>query len=289
MPMMVLTYQMSYPQLLKRFREAVFGKKVFCPHCGYKKPRKISSTKYWCKKCRKRFSLTSCTIFKGSKLPLEKLILLLECFLKGFKVKQTQELIGVSRKAVSHWFQKFRENVPEIEREEFFESDIFVLDDSYFGGKRKENKGRKTPFKTIVLGLLNKSFGKVKVCCVPSLHFKIVASFLNFYLPSKKVKLFSDSFKSYQLAKKWLKLENHTLIDHQKRFKETNPVENVWSVMKRKLREIYHHATRKYMPFYVKELAYRFNTRNNPDDAFSFLRKVSRNQWKLSKIPVPFW
>jgi len=81
--MLILTYQSSYPQLLRQYRRAVFGgQRTHCPHCGYKKPQKISLTRYWCKKCRKRFSLTSCSIFKGAKLPLDKLILICQALAK---------------------------------------------------------------------------------------------------------------------------------------------------------------------------------------------------------------
>jgi len=273
--MITLTYQSSYPQLLKQYRRAVFGLHTYCPRCGFKKPQKISSTCYWCKRCRRRFSLASCSVFKGSKLPLKKLILLLECWLKGIPVKQTAGLMGLSRQTVYRWYRKFRENSPEI-KEKFSQDDTLVLDDSYFGGRRKENRGRRCPLKTLVLGLFSFKEKKIKTLIMPYMDFRVIATFLSFNMP-RETRLFSDDHVSYLYAKNWLRLRYHTLINHQVRFLETNPIENVWSVMKYKLRSIYHHATKRYMPDYIKELTYRFNTRDNPNNAFEFLWKTGQN------------
>lgn len=210
---------------------------------------------------------------------MDKLILLLECWLKGMPVKQTVGLTKLSRQTVYRWHRKFRENVPEL-KERFNQGDTCLVDDSYFGGRRKGKRGRGAAGKTLVLGLYSLNERKLVTQAIPSMDFKIIATFLNFNI-NRNSRLFSDDYMSYYYAKNWLKLKYHTLINHEVSFKETNPIENVWSVMKYKLRSIYHHATKSYMADYIKELTYRFNTRDNPDNAFEFLWKTSQNyRWK---------
>ena len=45
---------------------------------------------------------------------------------------------------------------------------------------------------------------------------------------------------------------------------QTNPVENVWSLLKRSIIGAYHHVSVKHLDAYLYELEWRFNNRDNP-------------------------
>lgn len=44
----------------------------------------------------------------------------------------------------------------------------------------------------------------------------------------------------------------------------TNTVEGVWSLFKRSIVRSYHHLSRRHLPAYLDEMAFRFNNRENP-------------------------
>jgi len=271
----MISLQCSYTQnqLQKLFQKAILGKRIHCGYCGSYKIKRTKDNRFFCSECRKKFSLKSISIFKGSKLSLKTLYCLLECWLKELPVKQTVQLLNLSRQTVSKYYRKFRIMSPKINK--MFSGKIKIIDDSYFGGRRKGKRGRGAAGKTMIFGIYDSSLKQAKTFEIKNNlncpYFKIVATYINHHT-DKSGLFISDDFESYRIASQWLKL-NHNSINHSVRFKETNPIENVWSVLKTKLKRIYHHATPKYMAEYVKELTYRFNSRFNPDNPFTFLEK----------------
>jgi len=45
----------------------------------------------------------------------------------------------------------------------------------------------------------------------------------------------------------------------------TNTIEGSWSLIKRGVMASYHKVSRKYLPLYVAEFQFRYNSRLNPD------------------------
>ncbi|PIS31943.1 MAG: hypothetical protein COT41_00260 [Candidatus Portnoybacteria bacterium CG08_land_8_20_14_0_20_40_83] len=261
-------------QLLLLFKKAILGKRARCGYCGSFKVRRTKDNRFWCRKCRKRFSLKSASFLKGSRLPLDRIYCLLDCWLQEMPVKQTARLTNLSRQTVSRYFRKFRLVVPELK--EKLNGSVIVMDDSYFGGKRKGKRGRGATGKTLVFGALDQQASQIKVFELESMDFRVIATCISHHT-NREAKFISDDYSSYQYAASWLKTVN-VFINHAVRFKETNPIENVWSVFKNKLIRMYHHATKRYMFEYIKELAYRFNSRLNPDDPFAFIQKTLQLQ-----------
>jgi len=205
---------------------------------------------------------------------LDRIYCLLDCWLQEMPVKQTARLTNLSRQTVSRYFRKFRLVVPELK--EKLNGSVIVMDDSYFGGKRKGKRGRGATGKTLVFGALDQQASQIKVFELESMDFRVIATCISHHT-NREAKFISDDYSSYQYAASWLKTVN-VFINHAVRFKETNPIENVWSVFKNKLIRMYHHATKRYMFEYIKELAYRFNSRLNPDDPFAFIQKTLQLQ-----------
>ena len=76
--------------------------------------------------------------------------------------------MGVNRKTSAYYFQRLREILAhqlEQESHEVFDGEM-ELDESYFGGKRKGNRGRGAAGKVPVFGLLKRG-GKVYTKIIP--------------------------------------------------------------------------------------------------------------------------
>ena len=135
------------------------------------------------------------------------------------------------------------------------------LDESYFGGRRKGNRGRGAAGKVPVFGVLERQ-GKVRVTVVPDVSAKTLIG-----LTVKTVRrgsiVYTDKFRSYDSL--MFCGYRHLKVDHNKRFSSgkvyINGLEGFWSWAKEKI--IKHHGVSKEkFPLYLKELEFRYNNRH---------------------------
>ena len=89
-----------------------------CPHCGAVKKATLLGGKstrpgvYKCRPCQKPFSVTVGTVFKGSKIPLNKWLLAIHLLCssdKGRSVIQLHRSIGVTYKTAWFMMRRIRE------------------------------------------------------------------------------------------------------------------------------------------------------------------------------------
>ena len=93
---------------------------------------------------------------------------LIEHFVASTTARCAGELIGVNRKTAAYYYQRLREIIAhELEQEslEVFDGEIEV-DESYFGGTRKGQRGRGAVGKIPVFGLLKRG-GRVYTKIIP--------------------------------------------------------------------------------------------------------------------------
>jgi transposase len=135
------------------------------------------------------------------------------------------------------------------------------LDESYFGGRQKGNRGRGAAGKVPVFGILERQ-GKVRVSVVPDVTSKTLMS-----LTIKTVRrgsiVYTDKFRSYDSL--MFCGYRHLKVDHNKRFASgkvyINGLEGFWSWAKERI--IKHHGVSKEkFPLYLKELEFRYNNRH---------------------------
>ena len=174
--------------------------------------------------------------------------------------------LGFNYRTVERVYRKLREIIYHVcEREGARLSGEIEIDDAYFGGRRKGNRGRGAAAKSVVLGLLERD-GRVYTKVVYSLKARSLMQIIQ--KRSRKGSVyFTDSFKSYSSLKKFGK---HLTINHLKVFasKSTrekyrshiNGIEGFWSFAKHGLYQ-YRGVSRTNFPLYLKEMEYRFNHR----------------------------
>jgi transposase len=142
------------------------------------------------------------------------------------------------------------------------------LDEAYFGGKRKGNRGRGAGGKVPVFGILERN-GKVSVNIVPDVSGETLLS-----LTVKKVKrgsiVYTDKWKSYDAL--MFCGYKHLKLDHDRRFSRgkvhINGLEGFWSYAKERLAK-HHGVSPKKFPLYIKEQEFRYN--NKDKDIFEIL------------------
>ena len=142
------------------------------------------------------------------------------------------------------------------------------LDEAYFGGRRKGNRGRGAAGKVPVFGILERD-GIVRVEVVKDVSAKTLLN-----LTIKTVRrgsiVYTDKFRSYDAL--MCCGYRHLKIDHHKKFSTgkvyINGLEGFWSYAKERL--IKHHGVSKEkFPLYLKEMEFRYNNRN--DEIFNLL------------------
>ena len=135
------------------------------------------------------------------------------------------------------------------------------LDESYFGGRRKGNRGRGAAGKVPVFGILERN-SQVRVTVVPNVTAETLIN-LTVTTVRRGSIIYTDKFKSYDSL--MFCGYRHLKVDHGKRFSYgkvyINGLEGFWSWAKERL--IKHHGVSKtHFPLYLKELEFRYNNRH---------------------------
>ena len=141
------------------------------------------------------------------------------------------------------------------------------IDESYFGGKRKGNRGRGAKNKAIVFGILERK-GKIYTNIVENVSAETLMNEIK-NKTNKGSVFYTDGWKSYASLEQYGK---HNIIDHDKKLVENhnhiNGIEGFWSFAKERFHK-YHGISKTNYPFYIKEMEFRFNHRN--ENVFNLL------------------
>jgi transposase len=198
---------------------------------------------------------------KLSKYKQEKLI---EHFVAGSTARAAAQLVGVNRNTAAYYFHRLRIIIAtkmEEEAQEYFAGEIEV-DESYFGGHRKGNRGRGAKGKVAVFGLLKRN-GKVYTRVIADAKTETLLPIIKRKVIPDSI-VYSDSFRSYNALD--VSEFKHYRINHSKLFADKhnhiNGIENFWNQAKRHLRK-FNGIPRKNFVLFLKECEWRFNYSNH--------------------------
>jgi len=247
----------SEAQIRKFLRHTLFGRNIFCPRCRGRDVWK-NRERYWCPRCRRRFTLLSFTWLADLKLPLVQWWLLLWCWTTAIPVKQAMALSRLSEMAVRHWYDRFREHLPE---EPLILEKIVQLDEAYGKGwallMGKQPKTRKVAY---VL-LPQKS--------VERYHAN---HFLRQYVAPETL-LQTDGARIYRDIERWWPVTHETDLHKQWEFGKTSEIEGMFGNFRTFIRRMYHHVTAEKMPEYVREFCVRFSSPEIFENPKCYLQK----------------
>ena len=250
---------------------------VSCPRCNSYEHSFISTRKLWfCKGCKKQFTLKVGTIFEDSPLPMDKwlcaLWMLTNCR-NGVSSYEVSRSIGVTQR--SAWFMLHRLRTLMHEDDATPLSGEVEMDETFVGGKaknmHKKNRVRKisqaNKGKTLVVGMLERK-GRVKAAVVEARTREVLHELAHTSIaPGSTV--MTDEHHPYRGMN-----FTHEVINHVEGYVRgnvhTNGIENFWSMLKRSLGGTYISVEPFHLFRYIDEQAFRFNNRIGMTDKTRF-------------------
>lgn len=257
----------------KFFEQIRWPDGIVCPKCGTKeKPYRIhrGSEKreiLRCRACKKEFSVTTGTIYEDSHIPLLTWLrasILLASSKKGISSHQLSRMLGITQK--SAWFMAHRVRFAFKNKPLKKLQGIVEADETYIGGKAHGKRGRGAGKKTPVLALVQRD-GDVRAFPIDKVNARTVRKIIRENVDKKSI-IMTDEFKSYRgIGQEFSGHEtvNHGIGEYVNDSAYTNTAEAFFSVMKRGIKGIYQHVSKKHLHRYTDEFGFRWNTRNQTD------------------------
>jgi transposase-like protein len=254
---------------------------VVCPRCGNPKVFPVGSMafKWQCYQCAPdagyRFSHIAGTIFENTNKPLREWFRVTHLMLtskKGVSALQIQRVMGFGSYGTAHSMcHKIRAALIEPETKL---GGIVEVDETFVGGKAKNRHWIKRDFKpgptasgkTIVAGAVRRK-GNVIARVVDNVRAATLVAFVNEAVSEKVSLLCTDQWIGYKGLDKTYP---HATVDHAKHqyvvgAVHTQTIEGFWSIFKRGIVGSFHKVSAKYLPLYVAEFQFRYNSRFNAD------------------------
>jgi transposase len=232
---------------------------IFCDKYGL---YKLKDKRVKCKHCKRYYSLNK----------IKRDLQILYYFYLEISARRAANELNLDYGVIHRKFTHFRKCISNYcDNEARKLNGELELDESYFGGKRKGNRGRGANNKTIVFGILERK-GKVHTVIVQDVSAKTLMNEIQ--NKTKKGSVFyTDGWKSYASLEQYGK---HNIIDHDKELVDNNHnhingIEGFWSFAKERFHK-YHGISKTNYPFYIKEMEFRFNNRN--ENVFKLLMDI---------------
>jgi transposase-like protein len=258
-----------------------------CPHCGsvekhyFLTPKggtarqtrtgSMTERRVWkCKTCRKQFSVTTGTVFHGSKVPLQVWLMVVYemCANKnGIAAREIARKYDVAPKTAWFMTQRLREAMKRKAPSSLIEGTV-VIDETWIGGEPKNRSKRpKNPGhtkKTPVVSLVDKRTGEVRSRVVADVSGKTLRSVIAENCAMARTILHTDAAHSYEGIAPDLaghEAVNHSAGEYVRGEVSTNPCETFFSQLKRSIDGTHHHVSREHLHRYVTEFDFRHSTR----------------------------
>jgi transposase len=239
----------------------------FCIRCRCFRVYTLRDGRYRCGRCKYTFNDFTGRWISKVNVKYDDWIWAVKLFSLGISTRKISEETGISYPAALKAVGIIRRSIV-VHNKEYTASGNVELDEAYFGGRRKGNRGRGAGGKVPVFGILERN-GKVSVSIVPNVSAETLLS-----LTVKKVKrgsiVYTDKWKSYDSL--MFCGYRHLKLDHDKRFSRgkvhINGMEGFWSYAKERLAK-HHGVSPKKFPLYIKEQEFRYNNRDK--DIFEIL------------------
>lgn len=259
-----------------------------CFHCGNSDQARIYKMSandeaeirpglYKCAECRKTFTATMGTIMEDSHLPLNKWMIamyVINASKTQVSALQMQRMLELgSYRTAWHLCHRIRLAMAELRPEGKLDGEV-EADETYIGGKAR-GKGRGYVGNKVAVVSLVERGGRVRsrVMAESRVNGETVGALLEehvaptAHLNTDESPLYTEPGKAFA---------SHGTVCHKEeeyarqddvtgRVVTTNAAEGYFGNSKRSLDGTHHHVSKKYLPLYVAELDYKYNTRKMTD------------------------
>ena len=252
-----------------------------CAYCGSvdvaRKVERERVGRWNCHDCKSSFNVLAGTIFRKTKIPLQKWFLAIGLILNAKKSLSSHQLArDLELTQPTAWYLQVRIRAEMASGQSSFLEGIVETDETYLGGKpRKKNNrdgGPKNPrgrgtSKTPVIGAVERG-GKVVAQVATDLTGRGVLEFIRGVVNPKKSVVVTDEYPAYRAIRSAFR---HAVINHSESYvqgeRHTNTIEGFWSLLKRAWYGSHHHYRESYIPLYLAEACWKYNNRDR-EDAF---------------------
>lgn len=239
-----------------------------CPHCQSTKVYRIRKRKQFkCGGCGKQFSPLAGTIFNDSHLLLSKWFLATYAMCeskKGISALQLKRMLGTSYKTAWYLCHRIRAAMANGHQRQL--TGEVEIDETYIGARKAGPPGRGALGKVAVIGMVERG-GEMRLAAVSDVRRETILQLVRKHVSPNALALYSDEFPAYKKVAKNFPVK-HSRVRHSESWVHgkvhTNTVESAWSLLKRSIIGSYHKVSRKHLPAYMEEAAYRYNNRQNP-------------------------
>jgi len=273
-------------------------RKVTCPRCGGEQHSFLKTRLMWfCKGCKKQFSVKVGTIFEDSPITLDKWMtafwMVVNCK-NGVSSAEMARTLKITQK--SAWFMLHRI------REVLKNNSLFKLggknggavetDETFIGAKAVNmHKGCKLKLqqirgeqrrgdmffgKTAVMGILDRDTREIRTKVIPNIRRETLQNEI-FKQVRYGSKVYTDSAVAHDNLH-WRYI--HEFVNHAERYVNgqvhTNGLENFWSLFKRNLRGTYVSVEPFHLDRYLDEQVFRFNNRGSKKDKVTDADRFNR-------------
>ncbi|MBI3020977.1 MAG: IS1595 family transposase [Candidatus Omnitrophica bacterium] len=268
-PMRVTDYQAR--QFLERLR---WPKGAVCPRCKKQDVTTVEGGRdglYNCRPCCRQFTVTVGTIFEGSHILLSKWVQAFHLVCsskKGMSALQLSRMLGITYKSAWHMAHRIRyvmrppRGTPKL-------SQTVEVDETYVGGKPSHKaKSTRQERKTPVVAMVQRE-GPARATPTKRLSSVALLSAVQKHVGTD-AQLMTDEWKAYSgLDRVYDGRESvtHSAGEYVRGNVHTNTVESFFALLKRGIMGSYHHVSRKHLPRYCDEFAFRWSHRDIPDQA----------------------
>ena len=226
---------------------------AFCESDDAKPVPQAKPMPWWCKHCRKYFSIRTKTVMHRSKLPLRKWLFamyLVATNLKGISSLKLHRDLDISQPAAWFLLHRIRK---AFESGDTLLSGPIEIDEAYLGGTaRNRPKHRRL---TAVVGIRDRSTREIRAMVIPRTTQPHLLLALAMHT-ARDARVYSDGNPSYRI------LPNHQAVRHSVAEyvageAHTNGIESFWAMLKRAFHGTFHHFSPKHMGRYINEMATR--------------------------------
>ena len=240
-------------RILRRMRRR--GGQTRCPDCGGARHwiSKGDGTirRYTCKRCRRKHSDLTGTVFERTRTPLRKWFKAIDMFLHfELNAKKLMVAIEVTYKTAWSMLNKLRSAMLSDLQRILLDGEV-EINDSYIGGKRKGRRGRGAAGKTPIIGMIARN-GKAFAKPVSRLTFDEISETVIGRVDDDAT-IITDEFRGYNILDllEW----KHQVVNHSETYSDngvnTNSIEGYFSLIKRTLRCRYLRFKHKYLDHYL--------------------------------------